>query len=52
MRFVNIDAIMNDLEMVKENMGEAKMSISSIIEMLDGYPKLEFDPADRKDREE
>ncbi len=52
MRFVNIDAVMNDLKAVKNETNDAKINISTVIEILDRYPKLEFDPADRKDKEE
>ncbi len=49
MKFVNIEAVLSDLEASKKRFPDGTWTTDSIIELLNRYPKLEFDLADMKD---
>lgn len=50
MKYINIEAVLSDFEMARQREPDASMPIASVIELLDRYPKIEFDLKDRKDK--
>lgn len=50
MKYINIEAVLADLEAARQREPNGSMPIASVIELLDRYPKIEFDLKDRKDK--